>query len=720
MAARTYDFRKILALIPAAALCVAAAPARTSTTLVTINGAAARLPSDRATRALLVPIEPVAKRLGIPVRHAEGGIELAVDGSWIRVASGDVTVREDGAPMMRLSAFPRMHGGQLYVSASDMSDLLDVNASVQANRLIITGKKPSAVPALTVSEIATPTPRPSPAAVRTTVLNSARAAIPQGRHLFGHASLEFMNQANSRFYQGMFDGGSGAVHASLYANGSPGTHTMIGGTVTVGSGARHTDFGSFPDPLYGEIFNSGGTNGIDVENQSGTTLAWGNSPFGNRHVLAISRVHGSVTGVASFVSQPGSGTQLLVGFLKSESTPKGFFSQELWIGEHGLGAGVHYRTAGRLYMEDRLGIAGAGLPLIPGDAPTQIDAGYDFSSSMGLRVGLDGAKDQSIRPFAQLYAQSHGLQASFSHQLQGNVVTAGYDGVGIHGFVDYGRTASSTFLSGSGQVQLGRGLFTANAYAASQDSRDEWVEYQFNSTAAGPALGIESVSAGDAHRFGPIVGIALPVAHLLTARVELHPLAHGNGLRIAMQQTLTLRNRASQTRFITVGSETPPSSHLFVLVDGVRGPALSSAAVRVPVSDGAHYVSLESEDGKLGSPETRVVDGNPAALTLPLWPILEVSGSVRLPKSVTTGLLGARPSLANITVVIQPGTIVAQTDANGNFDFPPQGIAPNSTITVDATSLPPGLAPPSPMAFSGDAPITMQLQLSKKIEKVTF
>jgi hypothetical protein len=532
--------------------------------------------------------------------------------------------------------------------------------------------------------------------------------------------LEFMNQANSRFYQGMFDGGTGAVHASLYANGSPGTHTMLGGTVTIGTGTKHADFGSFPDPLYGEIFNTGGSNGIDLENRSGTTVAWGDTSFGDRHTLAVSNARGGFTRIASLVSQPGSETQLIAGFVRSTSTAKGFFSQEVWIGEHGLAAGMHYRTAGRFYMENRLGIAGAGLPLIPGDAPTQLDAGYDLSNALGIRAGIDGAKDQAIRPFAQIYAQSHGLQASFSHQAQGNVVTAGYDGTGIHSFLDYGRSASSTFLSGSAEMQTGRGRFTANAYATSTDSRDEWAEYQFNSQAAGPALGIESVSAGNARRFGPVIGVAMPIAHLMTARIELHPLARGNGLRVAMQQTLTIRNRATPQRFITVASAAASPAHLFVLVDGVRGPELSSASVRVPVPDGNHYVALQSEDGKLGSPETRVVDGNPAGLTLPLWPVLEVRGNINLPQTATTALLGTHPSLANITVVIQPGTLIAQTDANGAFDFPPQGVAPDSTITVDASSLPAGLAPPAPVKISGDAPIALQLQLSKKIEKVTF
>jgi hypothetical protein len=706
MAARAYAFRRIAALLLAAAISLGAAPAPTA--IVTVRG------------AKMVPVERLAKHLGLPVRRGRGRVQVDVDGSWIEINANDITVREDGSPMMRLTAFPRLQSGQLYVGVADLANLLDVNVMAHGNRLVIGAKDARAERAMTVSELATPTPRPSADPPRATAFSNTVAAIPQGRHLIGHASFEFMNQANSRFYQGMFDGGSGSVHASLYANGSQGTHTMVGGTVTLGTGARHADFGSFPDPLYGEIFNTGGTNGVDFENRSGTTFSWGDSPYGNRRILALSNTHGALTQIASLVSEPGSGMQLLGGLIRSTATAKGFFSQEIWIGEHGLGAGIHYRTAGRFYMENRLGIAGAGLPLIPGDAPTQLDAGYDFSSSLGLRAGIDGAKDQPLRPFAQIYAQSHGFQASFSHQLQGNVLTAGYDGTGINGFVDYGRSGSSTFLSGSWQMQMGRGLFTANAYSTSANSRDEWAEYQFNSGSAGPTLGIESVSSGDDHRFGPVVGVALPVARLLTARLELHPLARGNGLRVAVQQTLTVRNRVAQQRFITVASETPPQSQLFVLVDGVRGPALSSASVRVPVPDGNHYVSLQSEDGKLGSPETRVVDGNPAALTLPLWPVLEVRGSVRLPQSATTALLGVRPSLAGITVVIQPGTLVAQTDANGNFDFPPQGLAPDSTITVDASSLPAGLAPSTPVPVSGDAPITVQLQLSKKIEKVTF
>ena len=99
------------------------------------GGLAQPVPSTHVFRELHVGLAALAANLGIPVAPrarcagGPGRRQLA------RVAPGDVTVTEDQAPMMRLSTFPVVRGGVLYVNASDVSSLLDVYAIERNGRL---------------------------------------------------------------------------------------------------------------------------------------------------------------------------------------------------------------------------------------------------------------------------------------------------------------------------------------------------------------------------------------------------------------------------------------------------------------------------------------------------------------------------------------------------------------------------------------------------------
>lgn len=714
-------FRSAALLIAAVFAAQAVAAASSATTIIMVDGAVQHVPSDANAHNgyPMIALEPLAHKLGMQVRRVKYGMDVAVDDSWVHVAANDITVRQDGAPMMRLSATPVVRHGELYVSARDVGDLLDVAATIRSNQITIENREKHAqAQQLVVRDLPTPTPPPIAPTSAPIAYHNSNRAVPANRRYVGHASFELMDQAQSRYYQGSFDGTSGNLRASLFATGSPGSRPNVGGTVTMGTANRYVALGAFSDPLYGEVFAYGGTNGIDLQNAAGTNIAWGNSQFGGRHIFAVSAKHRDVSEIASLVWMPNYPLQPLLGVTKSTQNGTSEFDRELWVAPHGIAAGLHFRKGGKFYTEERLGFAGPGLPLTPGDAPTQIDAGYDFSSALGARAGFYDARGQYGQPFVQLYGHAGWFDGSISHESTGNVITAGYRSTQGSGYITFGRNADASFVTGTAQMRIHRGLALAEAYGA-QNSRDEWAEYQFNATGPGPTLGVESVASGNASRFGPIVGVAMPIAALTSARVEFHPLAHGNGIRFSVQQTLTARMFAPQARYITVGSTGAVPSSVYVLVDGVRTTALTGGATRVAVPDGNHYVSLESDDGEWGSPEARVVDGNPKSVSLPLWTVVQVRGVLHLPSNVNRWL-GGKPSVANLTVVIQPGNFIAQTDESGSFNFPAIPLAPGSTISVDGTTLPDGLAPPAAQSVSANAAVTITLRPSKKIETITF
>jgi hypothetical protein len=190
-------------------------------------------------------------------------------------------------------------------------------------------------------------------------------------------------------------------------------------------------------------------------------------------------------------------------------------------------------------------------------------------------------------------------------------------------------------------------------------------------------------------------------------------------LRFSLEQAVFTRAPGPAQKFVTVAASTATTSSLYLVIDGSRDRMLTSNGMRLPIPAGSHYVSLQSADGTLGSPETQIIDGTPNAITLPLWPIVHIRGTIRLPReSVPLGT--ELPSPGGITVVLQPGAIVAQTDESGAFDFPAQALDPNSTITVDESTLPSGFAGPAAQKLPGDGNVTIILKPSKKVQKIIF
>ena len=687
-----------------------------TTTVASINGEETTLPSVRNDTKLMVALEPLATKLGIGLKRHGGALYLDVDGSWISVNPDDIVVRDGAAPMMRLGTAPERRAGQTFIDAADVSNLLDVSATRDGNRLAVARKKPdneSAQGGFTVREIPTPKPLPKPSPAAVTAFHSYDN-VPDGKRLLGRAAFDMNSDPYGRYYNAMFDGGTQHLHASVYANGTTVAHPNIGGTLRVGEGEKHVSLGGITDPLYGDLFSGAGSNGVEFENTSGVTLAWGNSTVGDRHTVAVGRRTTSSNMEVALASQYQSSIQPLFGVQQWRYAGSAYFSQELWLGMHGIGADLHYRTAGRLFGEAKLGFAGAGLPLVLGDDATQIDVGYDFTKSFGLRAGFAGGHDLNAQPMLQAYVRTHGIELSAQRFGSQNLFTADLASGTV--WYDFGPQISQA----SAQLQFERphGLIETTDYLSRGANFDVTVDYRLKREAPAFSFGGEIIRSGNLGRIGPVIGFASPITGGLNAEVQFHPLIRGNGLRFAVQQAIFASN-APRQRFIDVALLTPTDSPMFVAIDGTRTEALSTGTTRVPIPSGNHYVSVQSGDGSLASPEQRVVDGNPVTLTFPLWPVRTIRGKLSIPKNVLSVLQPA-PSLAGITLILQPGNVTAQTDEDGSYAFPSQALSPDTTIAIDRSTLPDGLAAPDPQSISSDGTVDIILQSSKKIEKVIF
>jgi hypothetical protein len=624
--------------------------------------------------------------------------------------------------MMTLSAVPQRHAGQLYVSAADAATLLDVDASVEGKRLILSreASQGSDQQNFLVKQLPTPTPRPSPTQTPVPISRSSMRQPPQGSRLIGTTQIQFNSSVNDKSYNAMFDGGSTNAHLNLYASGVPGSRVGLGGTLRLGGVEKHVSFGGVTDPLYGNVFAFGGGNGFEVENARGATLSWSNSTFESRHVLAFG-VRTTTSNIqAAFISQVNALSQLIAGYQRFSSGAHHVWDREFWIGEHGIAGGFHYRSDGRLYEEARFGFAGAGLPLTPGDAPTQLTAGYELSKDLGLRAGYGEGRGEHGALLGQIYGNIGIANLSLSRFGQQTTVAATFNSRTLQGGINVFRGPSYSGLNGDIAAELPRGFLSASAYAAGFGTTDVLLDYHLKRETPTMSLGVEDVRSQGAGRIGPTIGYSAPLGRALAVGLELHPLLHGNGLRFTVQHDLFSRIPVAAQRTITVASNGQAGSQLYVLIDGTRTRALEGSAVQVPVPAGTHYVSMQSADGSMGSPETRIIDGTPNTVTLPLWPVVHITGAVRLPASNNELQTMMPTSLAGISVVIEPGPIVAQTDETGAFDVPAQAIDPSATIAVDASTLPSGFAAPPAVRLTINHAVTIVLQPLKKVQKVVF
>ena len=506
-------FLKLPALLLCALLAVDVAPcdASGSPQIVAVVGGT-NVQTTHADHILMVAIAPLAREVGVPVRTHGRSVEVYVDGSWLAVTHGDLMAREERAPMMTLTAYPLAQRGTLYVSATDAIALLDVNARVQGKRLVVDRRaKPAESDGFSVRELPTPTPLPTATAAPAPVALQREHTAPPGKRLLGTANLQMNSSMLDHSYNAMFDGGTDKVHANLYATGVPGSRVGIGGTVRLGQGDKHLALGGVSDPLYGNVFSFGGGNGFELENAAGTTVSWLASPLNNRHVAAVGRRTATYNAEAAYVSQMNAVPQVLVGLQQSSVRAHGMWQREAWIGLHGIAGGLLYRSEGRLYTDARIGFAGAGLPLEPGDAPTQLTVGYDLFKGFGLRGGYGAGRGQQSTFLAQLYGQIGSTGLSLSKFGGQTSISANVNTSRINGSLNYYRAPSFAGLNSQFAMALPRGFLSVDAYAGGLGTRDVLADYHLKRESPAMSLGLEDLTSSGQSRIGPTIGYTAPV-----------------------------------------------------------------------------------------------------------------------------------------------------------------------------------------------------------------
>lgn len=679
-----------------------------------IDGArSGSLPMLRNDGNLLIAVAPLARRLGIPVKHSGGSLALRVDGTWIQIRPNDVTLREGDAPVVRLGTFPTVRGGQLFLTPSDLSAALDVDASMKNGRLVVLRKGATVATAaaddfqVTERASATPVPHVTPAA--------PEARGPQKR-IVGNFSAQVSDYAQQRNYSALLDGGGDHFHASVYVNGISGGRSNLGGTLRLGDpGARHVSFGGVNDPLYGELFTGGGSNGVENVNVNGSFESYTTTTVDARHVFAVGVRKGGVVRELALARENGI-VQPLLGIQRWNESPHFIFDRELWTGLRGVGVGVRYRTTGRIYTDNRIALTGAGLPLVAGDAMSQATIGYDVSKGFGLRIGYGASHGFAAQSMVQLYGGTPAANFTVSHYgIQNGATLEIVRGQNRIRF-DYIQAPGYTGFQTDGAFDVRRGVLETRAYVASGNSTDFAADYRLKREAPSVSLGVEAVRAQNGGRIAPTIGYQFPVGGSLSLGFEFHPLPNGNGVRFTASQALYAQP-AAHRHLINVALQSVPTAPVYLIVDGTRKQLLTTQTTRIAVEPGSRYLSIQSEDGKLASPEERVVDGAPDSLSFALWPVAELRGVVRL----TALPLGVdRPSLEGITVVLNPQGVSTQTDRDGNFSFPSQAVDPSSSVAVDPDSLPKGFAVSDPPQVQSGRQITLLLHPSTKIEKVIF
>lgn len=671
------------------------------------------LPMLRNDGNLMIAVAPLARRLGIPVKHTAGALALRVDGTWVEIRPNDVTLREGDAPVVRMASFPTVRGGQLFLTAPDISAALDVDASMRGGRLIVL-RKGAAVTTSAADDFqvierpsATPTPRVAP---------GVHEATGPAKRLVGTFSAQVSDYAQQRNYNALLDGGGAHFHASIYVNGISGGRSNLGGTLRMGDpGARHLSLGGVNDPLYGQLFTGGGSNGIENVAVNGSFESYTTTTVDARHVFAVGSRSGGIVREVALASQ-NAVMQPLIGLQRWNESPHFIFDRELWTGLRGVGVAMRYRTTGRIYTDDRIALAGAGLPLVTGDAMTQATLGYDISKAFGVRVGYGASHGFAAQSLVQIYGGTQGANFTLSHYGIQNGATLEVSRGAERLRFGYIQAPGYTGFQSDGAFDVRRGVVETRAYVASGNSSDLAADYRLKREAPSVSLGLEAVRAQNGGRVAPTIGYLFPVGSSLSLGFEFHPLPNGNGVRFTASQSL-FAQPAVRRQFVNVALDSVPTVPIYLLIDGARKQQLTAQTTRVAVESGSRYLSVQSEDGRMGSPEERVVDGAPGSLSFTLWPIVELRGVVRL----TALPLGVdRPSLEGITVVLNPQGVSAQTDRDGNFSFPSQAIDPRATIAIDPDSLPKGFAASDPQQFQSGRDAVVLLHPSTKIEKVIF
>ena len=659
----------------------------------------------------LVALGPLAHALDWKIVRTSGTAVLNGHDRSLILTIGLRTVGEDGDPHAMFAEPPIDRGGQIYLSAHDAAKLFGLSLSTNG-RLVF--HRPQDISTNTeISEIpASPTPHPTatPRVNRSNENGGDGATANAGRVLL---SLDRTGSANVLNIQSETQGSFLATRLDSSGVNQVGPPDA---TVIVGDAKRNASIGYISDPLAGLIFGGGVYEGVDVHNGIagndefiGRRLDDGYSSFG----AALSNPQDGTSNTLDVLMHGSSYAEMLLRRFAVWHEPWGDYSREFIIGDRGFGMGFGARTRGRTFVETAVTYASRGLPLGPNDAPIRVDLGRQLSDATTVVAGFEETPLTPFGPFVGISTHAQNLVAGISatnHEVSGSLAyhTANAD---IQGYTVPG-VSRATGLEGTYYFPA----VTIDAQSIDElGDNESFIEAHTNRPGLNLVTGVGFPSGGKA---GPIGGVSIPVTHMLSIEGTLRPSASGPyRLHLGIAASIGRRRAASQPMVpANVRLEGAATHAVRVFVDGAPAGTRSTSAFTVQVTKGTHTFSAESIDGSEGSQDQSVnVEAAGDTVALALYPEQTVRGHLTL---APTAIVPTDFSLAGITVLIEPGDIAVQTNADGTFFFPRQPIPQGATVAIDPASLPRELRPGPGRSLSDDVELAILPGLS--VERQTF
>ncbi|HTX02634.1 MAG TPA: hypothetical protein VMD07_03050 [Candidatus Acidoferrales bacterium] len=636
---------------------------------------------ERSGKAPLVALSPLAHALDWKIVRNSGTAVLSGHDRVVTLTIGLRTVVEDGDPHAMFEEPPLDRNGQIYLSAPDAAKLFGLSLSTSTKLVFHRPQILSSDTEITeIPESPTPHPTATPRVNRNNNNGGDGATANAGRVLL---SLDRTGSANVLNIQSETNGSFLATRLDSSGVNQVGPPDA---TVIVGNAQRNASIGYISDPIAGLIFGGGVYEGVDLHNGEsghdefiGRRLDDGYSSFGT----VLSDPRDGTSDTLDVLMNGTSYAEMLLRRFAVWHEPWGDYSREFIIGSRGFGMGFGARTRGRTFLETTVTYASRTLPLGPNDAPIRVDVGRELSDATTVTAGFEETPLTPFGPYVGISTHSQNFVAGISatnHEISGSLDyhTTNAD---VQGYTVPGISRASG-LEGTYYFPA----VTIDAQSINElGDAESFIEARTNRPGLNLVTGVGFPSGGKA---GPIVGLSIPVSRMLSVEGTLRPSASGPyRLHLGIAASIGRRRTSGEPMVpANVRLEGAPAHAVRVFVDGTPAGTRNTASFTVRVTKGTHTFSAESLDGSEGTPDTSVtVEAAGDTVALPLYPEQAVKGHVTL---APTAIVPSDFSLAGITVLIEPGDIAVETNADGTFFFPRQPIPEDATVSIDPATLP--------------------------------
>ncbi|HKU68121.1 MAG TPA: hypothetical protein VJP85_10120 [Candidatus Baltobacteraceae bacterium] len=561
-------------------------------------------------------------------------------------------------------------------------------------------------PAVTVFEAPAPRPTATPSSAPAVVGSGLTVDDRDNRadHFIVRLSL-MSGAAQNRQFE--VEGGGKTVRGAVAVDGYGGAQTLPYGQIDAGTSDRFATVGEQRDPLGGLIFYPARTTGAAyTDERRGLGMFDVQRSYRAHYVGASLAARHRTYTFAATPARPISSAMFGVRDVAPQAG--GTLTRELWLGTHGVAAGMLYQSSGRLFVEWANGFATSGMPIEAGDLPRRANAGYRVSPALTMRAGRASAYGSGSSAYLSASLATRNESAIFTKAS--NTASTAMTFHDENGYAEFSYAVAAdqhdwrfdgARVAGAGQIDM-----LASFMQGYSDAR---VEYRSSRSASSLFFGLEVERERGVQRFaGPLAGLSLPVDRDLSVQFEMRPSFGRQAVRVSFAQRIDVpaRRTSRRTRVIVQGAG--GANVQYFIDDAACQP--NGDSVQIP--DGEHTLIVATSDNSAATLPIDV-NGGTAQVQAVLFPIRSLRGRVVV--SDPQDFVGA-PQLDGIEVRLIPGTASAVTAADGSFALPPAPIAPDARLAIVSDSLPEGLQAGDPLALPAGAPPAVPVRASRRIE----